>query len=153
MGTNHLYALLVDLRDQLIDYARLVGGLGRRRRRRDLIARVQAILSAEVDSTAPAEIMGAASHSWAHDGQLSIPDRISLEIDPERLAVAIAELPLFAREVFTLHCRDRLDYSSIAARLAISEDAVRRELAAALVALDRALYPDIQPNNDASPIA
>jgi len=141
MEPVHLYALLIDLRDQLIDDARLVGCFGRRRRRRELLARVQAILSAEVDSTARAGIMGTGRHSWAHGGQLSIHEGISLEIDPERLGVAIAELPLFAREVFELHCREGLDYSSIAARLAISEDAVRRELAVALVALDRALYP------------
>jgi DNA-directed RNA polymerase specialized sigma24 family protein len=151
MQPAHLHALLNDLRDQLIDDARLVGGLGRRRRRRELLARVQAMLDAEADCGALAELVEATRRSWTHDGQLSIPDGISSEIDLERLAVAIADLPLFAREVFTLHCRDSLDYPSIAARLAISEDVVRRELAAALVALDRAL--DIQPNNDAPPIA
>lgn len=147
MEPAQLRALLKDVRDQLIDDARLVASRGRRRRRRDLLARVQAVL----DAGALAGLVEAARHSWVRDGQLSIHDGIFSEIDPERLAVAISDLPLFAREVFKLHCRDSLDYPSIAAQLAISEGAVRRELAAALVALDRAL--NIQSNYDAPPIA
>jgi DNA-directed RNA polymerase specialized sigma24 family protein len=151
MEPAHLNALLAALRDQLIDDARLVGGFGRRRRRRELLARVQAILDVGPVDADPIKLPEDVPHGWAPDARLSMGDRVSLEIDPERLAAAIAELPLFAREVFTLHCRDSLDYSSIAARLAISQDAVRRELAAALIALDRAL--NIQPDNDAAPIA
>lgn len=150
MRPAHLYALLRDLRDQLIDDARLVGGFGRRRRRRELLARVQAILNVEADSAAPIKLMETLVRGGTPEVGVSIGDENPPGIDPEHLAAAIAELPLLAREVFTLHCRDCLDYPSIAAQLAISEDAVRLELAAALVTLDRAL--NIQPNNHASPI-
>jgi DNA-directed RNA polymerase specialized sigma24 family protein len=72
-------------------------------------------------------------------------------IDPERLAAAIAALPPLARDVFTLSSRGSLDYPAIAAALGISEDLVRRELAAALVAIDQTLT--IQQRDNPSPIA
>lgn len=122
METAHLYALLCDLRDHLADETMIIGGVGRRQRRRQLLARLQAILDVGAESIAPAD-----------------------------LAAAIVALPPLAREVFTLHCRDGLDYPSIAAQLAIREETVRRELAAALVALDQAL--EVQPGDDVSPIA
>lgn len=122
METTQFRALLCALRDQLIDDSRIIGSAGRRQRRRQLLARLDAIL-----------------------------DVSSEGIDSTELAAAIVALPLFAREVFTLHCRDGLDYRAIAARLAISEEEVRRELAAALVALDQHLHAQL--GNGASPIA
>lgn len=122
METTQFRALLGELRDQLIDESRIIGRAGRRQRRRQLLGRLEAILGVGADSP-------------------SLED----------LAAAIVALPPLARDVFTLHSRDGLDYPAIAAQLEISEEAVRRELAAALVALDQALHA--QPGNNASPIA
>lgn len=122
METIQFRALLCELRDQLIDDSRIIGSAGRRRRRRKLLVRLEAMLAVGADSVAPTE-----------------------------LADAIVALPPLARDVFTLHCRDGLDYRAIASQLGISEEAVRRELAAALVALDQDLHA--QPDDGASPIA
>lgn len=174
METSHLYALLQELHDHLVDEAKLVGGASRRRRRGDLLARLQSILAAGAGSIASADLVESARHDWTRDGRVRIDDvapcRIDStgvwigawllaangadayeDIDPCRLAGAIAALPPLARDVFTLHCRDGVGYPSIAAKLAISEETVRRELAAALIALDLALH--IRPGDDLSPIA
>ena len=174
MGTFHLYVLLGELRDQLIDESRLVGGVSRRRRRRELLGRVRSALAVGADYTAPSKLVEAVRHDWTSDRRVRIDDVASWCVDsagvwigawilaetgaaafeginPERLAAAIVALQPLARDVFTLHCRDDLDYPSVATRLAISEETVRRELAAALVALDQAL--DDQPGDDVSAIA
>lgn len=172
METAHFYALLCELCEHLVDETKLVGSVSRRRRRRDLLSRLQSTLAA--GGSAPPYLVEAIRHEWTDDGRVRIDDaapcRIDStgvwigawllaangadayeEIDPRRLAGAIAALPPLARDVFTLHSRDGLGYPSIAAKLAISEETVRRELAAALVALDLALH--IQPGDDLSPIA
>lgn len=131
--TFHLFELLRDLRDHLADGARFVVGLRRRWRRPDLLAREQAVLDINDDTLA------------------ATGSGVDEPIDAHRLAAAIAELSPLARDIFILHCRENCDYASIAARLAIPEDAVRRELAAALVALDQAL--SVEPGDDISTIA
>lgn len=115
METAQFRALLGEMRDQLVDETKVIGSVGRRQRRRQLLARLDAMLYVGADSIASAD-----------------------------LATAIVALPPLARNVFALHCRDGLDYPSIAAQLGISEEVVRRELAAALVALDQSLgaHPD-----------
>ena len=52
---------------------------------------------------------------------------------------ALGAVPVMAREVYLLHQRDDLDFPAIALRLGIGTDAVRRELATALLLLDLAL--------------
>lgn len=174
MDTVHLYALLRDLRDQLADESEFFGGVSRRRRRHELLARLRAVLAVDAGGVAPSSLVEATRYAWAAEDRVLIADRAPLRVDragvwigawvraatgpdscedinPHRLAAAVVALPPLAREVFTLHCRDNLDYRSIAVRLEISEDVVRRELAAALVALDQALT--VQPGDDPSPIA
>ena len=175
MDTSHLYGLLGELHDHLVDEARLVGGVSRRRRRRDLIARLRAMLAAGDVGIASSSLVETARRDWASDdSRVRVDDMAPCRfdgtgvwvgawvlaapgvgayqmIDHGRLAAAIVGLPPLAREVFALHCRDGLDYPSIAAKLAISEETVRRGLAAALVALDQALA--VVPDGDVSPIA
>ena len=174
MATVHLCALLRKLRDQLADESRFLGVVSRRRRRRELLARVQAVLAVDADDTAPSGLIEATRQTWAAEDRVLIADRAPCRvdragvwigawiraatgpgsresIDPERLAAAIAALPPLARDVFTLSSRGSLDYPAIAAALGISEDLVRRELAAALVAIDQTLT--IQQRDNPSPIA
>lgn len=57
MDTVHLCALLRELRDQLADESRFLGVVSRRRRRRELLARVQAVLAVDADDTAPSGLL------------------------------------------------------------------------------------------------
>ena len=63
------------------------------------------------------------------------PDHIQLE----RMRRAIAALPEPTRTVYRLHLCDGLDYPAIAARLGIDCGEVEHCIAAAIVAIDRAL--------------
>ena len=57
----------------------------------------------------------------------------------ERMEGALLRLPRFTRKVFLAHRVDDLSYSEIAARTGVSVQRVEREIARALVGLDRAL--------------
>ncbi len=57
----------------------------------------------------------------------------------ERMQAALVRLPRFTREVFLAHRLDDLSYVEIAARTGVSTRRVEREIARAIVALDRAL--------------
>jgi len=174
MDTSNLYGLLSDLRDQLVDETKLIGDAGRRRRRRELLTRLRAVLAVGDGGFMSSHFVETARRDWASDARVHIDDVAPCRfkssgvwigawiraatgpgsfdnIAPERLAAAIRVLPPLTRDVFKLSCRDGLDYSSIGEVLAVSEDLVRRELAAALVAIDQALTTEA--NDDPSPIA
>lgn len=69
------------------------------------------------------------------------------DIDPlttctrEKLEAAFAKLPPFTRSVFLAHRLDDLSYAEIATITGVSILRIEREMARAIVAIDRALQP------------
>lgn len=57
----------------------------------------------------------------------------------EKLEVAFAKLPPFTRSVFLAHRLDDLSYAEIATITGVSVRRIEREIARAIVAIDRAL--------------
>src|SRR3546814_21022181 len=120
--TVHLCALLLEQLDHLADESRLLGVLSRRRRRRELLARVQAVLAVDADDTAPPGLIEATRQAWAADDRVLIADRAPCRVDRagvwraasilaatgpgspdrnehERLAPRLAARPLLPRSV------------------------------------------------------
>ena len=65
--------------------------------------------------------------------------QLTIVVTRERMQAALLRLPRFTREVFLAHRIDDLSYIEIAARSGVSVRRVEREIARALVGLDRAL--------------
>lgn len=65
--------------------------------------------------------------------------QLPIVVTRERMQAALLRLPRFTREVFLAHRIDDLSYAEIAARTGVSVRRVEREIARALVGLDRAL--------------
>lgn len=69
------------------------------------------------------------------------------DIDPlttctrKKLEAAFAKLPPFTRSVFLAHRLDDLSYAEIATITGVSIRRIEREMARAIVAIDRALQP------------
>jgi DNA-directed RNA polymerase specialized sigma24 family protein len=59
-----------------------------------------------------------------------------------RMTVVVASLPEIPRRVYLLSARDGRSHDEIAERLGIDVAEVSRQLASALVGIDRAMHPD-----------
>lgn len=84
------------------------------------------------------------THMSYHDQEIAGPSGAihgepSTTITRARMEAAVNRLPRFTRDVFLAHCVQGLNYPAIAARTGISVRRVEREIARALVGLDRAL--------------
>lgn len=155
-------ALLQTLLEQLIDEGKLCPPPGRAARRKRLIAMLRNRVDGDSDAWASSDLIMDARRRWKGDYRVRFDDEAQLRsdrdglwlsgwllagrglttsdpIEPQRLMAALGAVPVMAREVYLLHQRDDLDFPAIALRLGIGTDAVRRELATALLLLDLAL--------------
>jgi RNA polymerase sigma factor (sigma-70 family) len=88
--------------------------------------------------------MNRAPERTLDDGEADRTTRAS-DIDPptsearERLEAAFAKLPPFTQSVFLAHRQDDLSYAEIATITGVSVRRIEREIARAIVAIDRAL--------------
>jgi RNA polymerase sigma-70 factor (ECF subfamily) len=89
-------------------------------------------------------VNGSAKHPLDDHGEadrtMGATDIDPLRIDArERLEAAFAKLPPFTRSVFLAHRLDDLSYAEIATTTGVSVRRIEREIARAIVAIDRAL--------------
>ncbi|WP_428981629.1 sigma factor-like helix-turn-helix DNA-binding protein [Novosphingobium album (ex Liu et al. 2023)] len=157
MSVRFLGTLLRRLFDRLFDKDRSSPNRLPNADQRALVVRSCSLLDPGPPDVSPADVAAAMQRLWAANsavwsqddahigndigigGRLLASDPPNHILAQARIAEVIAGLEPLPRHVLMLSCRDDLDDATIAARLGLTQQAVRRELVHALIELDKAL--------------